>query len=127
MLTGLVVPILAVLHPAILFILVTISFLGVPKSNLLSHTLAMNLSIVLLPRLLLNFFGFSIFCMISRSLFHSSSYSYVTTKVLLFFFSSNPVSHKWAKYVELDYHFLQEFVIVDKHRTQYCTLPSPSC
>ena len=40
---------------------------------------------LLLPRLLLNFFGLRIFCMASRSLFHSSLYSYVTTKVLFFF------------------------------------------
>ena len=34
------------------------------------------------------------------------------------FFSSNPVSHKRAKHVELDYHFLRELV-VGKLRTQY--------
>ncbi|XP_022975232.1 uncharacterized protein LOC111474341 [Cucurbita maxima] len=37
-------------------ILVTISFLRVPKRNLLSHALTVNLSIVLLPQLLLNIF-----------------------------------------------------------------------
>ena len=58
-----------------------------------------------LAQLLLNFFGLRIFCMTSRSLFHNSPYSYVTTKVL-FFFSSNLISHKRAKHVELDYHFL---------------------
>ncbi|RVW78751.1 Retrovirus-related Pol polyprotein from transposon RE1 [Vitis vinifera] len=35
------------------------------------------------------------------------------------FLSSNPVSHKRAKHVELDYHFLRELVVVGKLRTQY--------
>ena len=35
------------------------------------------------------------------------------------FLSSNPVSHKRAKHVELDYHFLQELVVAGKLRTQY--------
>ena len=35
------------------------------------------------------------------------------------FLSSNSVSHKRAKHVELDYHFLRELVLVDKLRTQY--------
>jgi len=35
------------------------------------------------------------------------------------FLSSNPVSHKRAKHVELDYHFLRELVLADKLRTQY--------
>ncbi|RVW33283.1 Retrovirus-related Pol polyprotein from transposon RE1 [Vitis vinifera] len=35
------------------------------------------------------------------------------------FFSSNPVSHKRAKHVELDYHFLRELVVAGKLRTQY--------
>ena len=35
------------------------------------------------------------------------------------FLSSNSVSHKRAKHVELDYHFLQELVISSKLRTQY--------
>ena len=75
MVTGLVVPILVVLHPAVIFILVTISFLGVSK-----------IIYLLLPWRLLNFFGLRMFCMTSRSLFHNRPYSYVTTKVLFFFF-----------------------------------------
>ena len=35
------------------------------------------------------------------------------------FLSSNPVSHKRAKHVELDYHFLRELVLADKLRTQF--------
>ena len=35
------------------------------------------------------------------------------------FLSSNPVSHKRAKHVELDYHFLCELVVAGKLRTQY--------
>ena len=35
------------------------------------------------------------------------------------FLSSNPVSHKRAKHVELDYHFLRELVVAGKLRTQY--------
>uniref|UniRef100_A0A2N9HKD0 Uncharacterized protein n=1 Tax=Fagus sylvatica TaxID=28930 RepID=A0A2N9HKD0_FAGSY len=35
------------------------------------------------------------------------------------FLSSNPVSHKRAKHVELDYHFLRELVLTGKLRTQY--------
>ena len=35
------------------------------------------------------------------------------------FLSSNPVSHKRAKHVELDYHFLRELVVTGKLRTQY--------
>ena len=35
------------------------------------------------------------------------------------FLSSNPISHKRAKHVELDYHFLQELVVASKLRTQY--------
>lgn len=35
------------------------------------------------------------------------------------FLSSNSVSHKRAKPVELDYHFLRELVVVGKFRTQY--------
>ena len=35
------------------------------------------------------------------------------------FLSSNPVSHKRAKHVELDYHFLRELVLAGKLRTQY--------
>ncbi|XP_068644640.1 secreted RxLR effector protein 161-like [Aristolochia californica] len=35
------------------------------------------------------------------------------------FLSSNPVSHKRAKHVELDYHFLRELVVVGKLRTQF--------
>ena len=35
------------------------------------------------------------------------------------FLSSNLVSHKWAKHVELDYHFLRELVVAGKRRTQY--------
>ena len=35
------------------------------------------------------------------------------------FLSSNPVSHKLAKHVELDYHFLRELLVVSKLRTQY--------
>jgi hypothetical protein len=35
------------------------------------------------------------------------------------FLSSNPVSHKRAKHVELDYHFLRELLLADKLRTQY--------
>ena len=38
------------------------------------------------------------------------------------FFSSNPISHKRAKHVELDYHFLRELIVAGKLRTQY--LPS---
>ncbi|RVW62469.1 Retrovirus-related Pol polyprotein from transposon RE2 [Vitis vinifera] len=34
------------------------------------------------------------------------------------FFSSNPVSHKRAKHVELDYHFLRELIVAGKLRTQ---------
>ena len=80
-------PDIAVLHSTILFILVTISFLGVPKSNLLSRTPAVNLNIVLLPRLLLNLFGSHIFCMTSRFLFRYHPYSYVTKKMLFFFWA----------------------------------------
>ncbi|CAM8882756.1 unnamed protein product [Rhodiola kirilowii] len=35
------------------------------------------------------------------------------------FLSSNPVSHKRAKHVELDYHFLRELVIAGRIRTQH--------
>ncbi|XP_022867831.1 uncharacterized protein LOC111387502 [Olea europaea var. sylvestris] len=35
------------------------------------------------------------------------------------FLSSNPISHKRAKHVELDYHFLRELVVMGKLRTQY--------
>ncbi|XP_042966148.1 uncharacterized mitochondrial protein AtMg00810-like [Carya illinoinensis] len=35
------------------------------------------------------------------------------------FLSSNPVSHKRAKHVELDYHFLHELVVAGKLRTQH--------
>jgi len=35
------------------------------------------------------------------------------------FLSSNRVSHKRAKHVELDYHFFRELVLADKLRTQY--------
>ena len=35
------------------------------------------------------------------------------------FLSSNPVSHKRAKHVELDYHFLCELVVAGKLHTQY--------
>ncbi|XP_022891927.1 uncharacterized protein LOC111406783 [Olea europaea var. sylvestris] len=35
------------------------------------------------------------------------------------FLSSNPVSHKRAKHVELDYHFLRELVLAGKLCTQY--------
>ena len=35
------------------------------------------------------------------------------------FLSSNPVSHKRAKHVELDYHFLRKLVVAGKLRTQY--------
>ena len=35
------------------------------------------------------------------------------------FLSSNPVSHKRAKHVELDYYFLRELLLADKLRTQY--------
>ena len=35
------------------------------------------------------------------------------------FLSSNPVSHKQAKHVELDYHFLRELVVAGKLCTQY--------
>lgn len=35
------------------------------------------------------------------------------------FFTNNPVSHKRAKHVELDYHFLRELVVAGKLLTQY--------
>ncbi|XP_034674794.1 uncharacterized mitochondrial protein AtMg00810-like [Vitis riparia] len=35
------------------------------------------------------------------------------------FLSSNPVSHKRVKHVELDYHFLRELVLTSNLRTQY--------
>ena len=35
------------------------------------------------------------------------------------FLSSNPISHKRAKHVDLDYHFLRELVIAGKLRTKY--------
>ncbi|KAF5458683.1 hypothetical protein F2P56_022696 [Juglans regia] len=35
------------------------------------------------------------------------------------FLNSNPVSHKRAKHVELDYHFLRELVVAGKLHTQY--------
>ncbi|RVW54372.1 Retrovirus-related Pol polyprotein from transposon RE1 [Vitis vinifera] len=35
------------------------------------------------------------------------------------FLSSNPVSHKRAKHLDLDYHFLRELVVAGKLRTQY--------
>ena len=117
MLTKLTVPIFFVLDLTIPFILVTILFLEVERSNLLSHAPVVNLSIVLLPWLLLSFFGLYISWMNLRSSFQNSSCSYVTTK-MLFFFSSNPISHKLAKHVELDYHFLRKVVVTGKLRTK---------
>ena len=35
------------------------------------------------------------------------------------FLSSNPVSHKRAKHLDLDYHFLRDLVVASKLHTQY--------
>ena len=110
--------ILVALPLVILFTLAISWFLGVPKSNLLFLIPAVSLSIVLLLSLSLNFFGSCIFFKTLEFPFHNNLFSYVTTKVQ-FFYSSNPVSHKRAKHVELDYHFLHELVVAGKLRTQY--------
>ena len=117
MLTELVVSILVVLHPVILFILVTISFLGCQKAT---YCLTLQLWIW-------------VSCSCHNCCWTSLGYasftwpqgSYFTATLTLmwqqkcFFFSSNLVYHKRVKHVELDYHFLRELVIAGKLRTQY--------
>ncbi|RVW74211.1 Retrovirus-related Pol polyprotein from transposon RE1 [Vitis vinifera] len=86
-----VVSILAVPPLATLFILAIIWLLGVLKSNPLSLVLAVPIS----PKPIL-----------------------LCDNKSAIFLSSNPVSHKRVKHVELDYHFLRELV-AGKLRTQY--------
>jgi hypothetical protein len=50
---------------------------------------------------------------------HSQSPLLLCDNKSAIFLSSNPVSHKRAKHVELDYHFLRELVLAGKLRTQY--------
>ena len=109
--TGSDVLILVALPLVILFTLVTTWFPGVPKSNLLFLILAVSLSIVLLLSLLLNFFGSRIFFVTLEFPFHNNLFFYVTTKVQ-FFFSSNLVSHKRAKHVELDTTFFVNLLLL---------------
>uniref|UniRef100_A0A2N9JAS4 Reverse transcriptase Ty1/copia-type domain-containing protein n=1 Tax=Fagus sylvatica TaxID=28930 RepID=A0A2N9JAS4_FAGSY len=57
---------------------------------------------------------------VSRSSFsHSQPPLLLCDNKSAIFLSSNPVSHKRAKHVELDYHFLRELVLAGKLRTQY--------
>ena len=116
MLTRLVVPILVVLHPARLFILVKSRFLECQKAAycLTSceseyRALATTAVELLWVMHLLHDLKIPILQQPLLSCDNKSS----------IFFSSNPVSHKRAKHVELDYDFLRELVIARKLRTQY--------
>ena len=102
----------------ILFFLVETWSHGVLRSNQLSPGPAVSLSIWLLPTLLQKSYGLHIFC-VSFMPYLRAFPLYCDTIKVHFFLTQNPVSHKRAKHIDLDYHFVRELVASSKLHTKY--------
>ena len=117
MLTGLAVPILVVLHPAIPFILVyNLVSWSAKKQSTVSRSnceFEYHVLVVTVAELL------QLMHLLHDLKIPTLHQLLLCNNKTAIFYSYNPIFHQRTKHVELDYHFLREYVVAGKLCTQY--------